>query len=217
MEQKEKYTEGDLLKMANLILVRHGQSLWNAKGLWTGLTDVSLSEKGIDESKLVGNSLKDIRIDIVFTSVLKRAKETLDEIKKKLGINSLPTIENQALNEKNYGVFTGKNKWEVKKEYGIEKFTQIRRGWSFQIPNGESLKDVYNRAVPYYQKEILPRLKEGKNVLVVAHGNSLRALVKYLENVSDHDIENLELATGEIYIYKVDENGKVISKEKLLS
>lgn len=212
MENVAKYIKEDLTSVAKLILVRHGQSIWNAKGLWTGLIDIPLSGKGKEEAKLVGKSLKDIRIDVAFTSVLKRAKETLDEIKKTLNLNSLPIVENKALNEKDYGDFTGKNKWEVKKEYGEEKFRQIRRGWSYQISNGESLKDVYNRTVPYYQKEILPKLKEGKNVLVVAHGNSLRALVKHLENISDHDIENLELATGEIYAYNVDVGGNVVSK-----
>src|SRR3989344_1645460 len=164
--------------MSKLILIRHGESEWNAKGLWTGLTDISLSEKGRKEAALAGKSLKDIKIDLAFISVLKRAKETLDEIKKTLNINSLPTIENKALNEKDYGDFTGKNKWEIKKEFGDEMFRQIRRGWAYQIPNGESLRDVYNRTVPYYQKEILPKLMEGKNVLIVAHGNSLRALIK---------------------------------------
>ena len=203
--------------MAKLILVRHGESLWNAIDLWTGLTDISLSEKGRDEARLAGSSLKDLKIDIAFTSVLRRAKETLDEIKKILNLDSLQVVENEALNEKNYGVFTGKNKWEVEKEVGKELFIQIRRGWNYQIPNGESLKDVYDRVIPYYQKEMLPKLKDGKNVLVVAHGNSLRALVKYLENITDKGVENLEIATGEIYIYDIGQDGNIISKEKRLS
>ncbi len=199
--------------MANLILVRHGESLWNAKGVWTGLTDISLTEKGRQEARFAGESLKNIRLDIAFTSVLKRAKETLDEIKKVLNLNFLLSIENEALNERDYGDLTGKNKWEIQKQFGQERFLQIRRGWNTPIPNGETLKDVYNRVVPYFQNNILPRLKEGKNVLVVAHGNSLRALVKYLENISDNDVERLEIATGEIYIYEIDVNENILSKK----
>ena len=194
--------------MAKLILVRHGESEWNAKGLWTGLTDIGLSEKGKEEAREAAKSLKNIRIDLAYTSVLIRANQTLEEIRKIVGLDNIIIVKDKALNEKDYGVFTGKNKWEVQKEYGEEKFRQIRRGWSYQIPNGESLKDVYNRTIPYYQKEILPKLKEGKNVLIVAHGNSLRALVKYLESISDKDVENLELATGEIYNYDPDHFNK---------
>ncbi len=189
--------------MAYLILVRHGESLWNAKGVWTGLTDISLSPKGREEAILAGQSLKNINLDIAYTSVLKRAKETLDEIKKVLNLNNLETIESSALNERDYGDLTGKNKWEIQKEFGEEKFLKIRRGWDTPISNGETLKDVYNRVVPYYKETILPKLKEGKNVLIVAHGNSLRALVKYLENISDANVEKLEIETGEIYKYEV--------------
>lgn len=197
--------------MANLILVRHGESEWNEKGLWTGLTDIGLSKKGKEESRNAGEKLKSIPPDLAYTSVLLRAKQTLDEIKTILNLD-LPTKESAALNERDYGIFTGKNKWEIEKEVGEDKFQSIRRGWNTPIKNGETLKDVYNRVVPYYQNEILPKLKEGKNVLIVAHGNSLRALVKYLENISDHDVENLELATGEIYIYEIESNGHIASK-----
>ncbi len=203
--------------MAYLILVRHGESEWNAKGIWTGLTDIPLSEKGRQEAKNVASLLRNIKLDIAYTSVLTRAKQTLNVIKNVLGLKSLPTFENKALNERDYGVFTGKNKWEIEKEYGEKTFLNIRRAWNYPIPKGKTLKDVYNRVVPYYQSDILPKLKEGKNVLVVAHGNSLRALVKYLENISDHDVENLEIATGEIYVYKINQTGNVISKEKRLS
>lgn len=199
--------------MAKLILVRHGESLWNAKGVWTGLTDISLSNKGIEEAKLSGNALKNSKIDLAYSSPLIRAKQSLDEIKSALGLSKLPTIENKALNERDYGDLTGKNKWEIEKEVGRDKFQSIRRGWNMPIKNGETLKDVYNRVVPYYQSEILPKLKEGKNVLIVAHGNSLRALVKYLESISDEGVEKLEIATGEIYIYKVGNDGKIIEKK----
>lgn len=203
--------------MTNLILVRHGQSEWNAKGVWTGLTDIPLSARGRKESIKAADALKDFRLDIAYTSPLIRAKQTLDEIKNVLGLSSLPTFENKALNERHYGELTGKNKWEIKKRYGEERFLKIRRGWNVPIPGGETLKDVYDRVVPYYQKEILPKLIDGKNVLIVAHGNSLRALVKYLEKISDKNIEKLEIATGETYVYEIDDNGCIASKEILCS
>lgn len=200
--------------MAKLILVRHGESEWNEKGLWTGLRDIGLTEKGRREARLVGEKLKGFSIDYAYTSVLIRAKQTLDEIKGVLGID-VPTTENKALNERDYGIYTGKNKWEIKKEVGEEQFQKIRRGWDVPIKNGESLKDVYDRAVPYFQSEILPKLKEEKNVVISAHGNSLRALVKYLENLSDNAVENLEIATGEVYLYNVDGNGNIVSRKIL--
>lgn len=201
--------------MANLILVRHGESEWNQKGLWTGWTDIGLSEKGKIEARLAGEKLKSFPIDIAYTSVLIRAKQTLDEIKTVLNLSDIQTVENSALNERNYGIYTGKNKWEIQKEVGEEHFKSLRRGWDSPIPNGETLKDVYNRVVPYYESEILPKLKIGKNILISAHGNSLRALVKYLENLSDSAVDNLEIATGEVYLYNIDKNGSIISKKIL--
>jgi 2,3-bisphosphoglycerate-dependent phosphoglycerate mutase len=198
--------------MANLILVRHGESEWNKEGLWTGLTDIGLSEKGKEEARKAGEKLKGVNNDFAFTSVLLRAKQTLDEIKNTLGID-VPTFENKALNERDYGIYTGKNKWEIKKEVGDEQFKKIRRSWDFPLENGESLKNVYDRVIPYYQAEILPKLKEGKNILISAHGNSLRALIKYLENISDNEISNLELATGEVYVYTLNEEGTILSKQ----
>jgi 2,3-bisphosphoglycerate-dependent phosphoglycerate mutase len=198
--------------MANLILVRHGQSQWNEKGLWTGLTDIGLTEKGREEARFAGNKIKGLAIDFAFTSALSRAEQTLEEIKGVLGID-VPTIRTEALNERDYGVFTGKNKWEIQKQVGDVQFKNIRRGWDVGIENGESLKDVFSRVVPYFQTEILPKIQSGKNVIIVAHGNSLRALVKYLENISDEDIANLEIATGQVYVYNLDEKGAIVSKE----
>lgn len=198
--------------MANLILVRHGESEWNQKGIWTGLTDIALSPKGTEESKNAGENLKDLPIDVAYTSVLKRAKQTLDEIKTILDLD-IPTFETAALNERDYGIYTGQNKWNIQKEVGKGKFKQLRRGWNSPIPQGETLKDVYNRVVPYYKADILPKLKDGKNIIIVAHGNSLRALVKYLENISDKDVEDLEIGTGEVYIYILNEQGVIVSKE----
>lgn len=198
--------------MVNLILVRHTESSWNRKGIWTGLTDIPLSRRGKREAKDLANRLKNIKLDIAYTSVLSRARETLKVIKNVLHFNSLKTVENKALNERDYGELTGKNKWEIRKQLGEEKFKKIRRGWDFPIKNGETLKDVYGRVVPYYKKEILPKLRDGKNVLIVAHGNSLRALVKFLENISDEDIARLEIATGEVYIYKMNNSCTILSR-----
>lgn len=199
--------------MAHLILIRHGQSQWNKKGLWTGLTDIYLSKEGQEEAKKAASVLKDIKIDVAFTSPLIRAKETFKIIKDNLGIKKIRVFESHALNERDYGDLTGKNKWEIQKEYGDEEFQKIRRGWDYPIPHGETLKDVYNRVVPYYKNSILPKLQKGKNVIISAHGNSLRALIKYLEGISDKDVQTLEIGTGEVYLYNMGENGNVISKE----
>ncbi|MFA6918230.1 MAG: 2,3-diphosphoglycerate-dependent phosphoglycerate mutase [Candidatus Gracilibacteria bacterium] len=201
--------------MAKLILVRHGESEWNKNELWTGWADIGLSEKGREQARQVGEKLKGMKIDFAYTSVLLRAKQTLDGIKGALGIN-MPTFEDKALNEKNYGIYTGKNKWEVRKEVGEDLFLKIRRSWDYQIPEGESLKKVYERVVPYYDKEILPKIKAGSNIIIIASDNSLRALIKYLENINDSDIQKLELKVGEVDIFEIDNNGKVISKKNPL-
>ncbi len=198
--------------MAHLVLVRHGESEWNAKGLWTGWTDVNLSENGRIEARKAGDLLKDIHFDLAYTSALKRAQQTLEEIQGILQTQLQPTAD-KALNERDYGDLTGKNKWDVKKEFGEEQFQKWRRGWDTPPPNGESLKDVYNRVIPYYETEILPKLKEGKNIIIAAHGNSLRSLVKFLENIPDDEIAELEMPLGEPFVFQINEEGKVISKE----
>jgi 2,3-bisphosphoglycerate-dependent phosphoglycerate mutase len=181
--------------------------------LWTGWRDIPLTDKGRQEAKKAAEAIRDIHFDLFFTSPLSRAVETLEIIEKELGYSGAQNIIDKALNERDYGDFTGKNKWEIEKEVGRERFLAIRRGWDVPIPGGETLKDVYNRVVPYFLSNILPHLKEGKNVLVSAHGNSLRALVKFLENISDEDIQHLEIKTGEVYIYKIDKNGNILNKE----
>lgn len=198
--------------MSRLILVRHGKSEWNVLGKWTGYVDVGLVREGIEEARRAAESLRDIPIACAHISKLKRAKETFVEICDALGAAVEPRAD-AALNERHYGVYTGKNKWEAKKEMGEEAFQRLRRGWDVSIPEGESLKDVYARVVPYYESFILPELKKGQNTLVVAHGNSLRALVKYLEHISDEKIAELEIGTGEVYVYDVDAEGKVVGKE----
>jgi 2,3-bisphosphoglycerate-dependent phosphoglycerate mutase len=200
--------------MAYLILVRHGESEWNRQELWTGWADIALSENGREQARQVGEKLKGIRIDFAYTSVLIRTKQTLDEIKSTLGVN-MPTFEDKALNEKNYGIYMGKNKWQVKKEVGDDLFMKIRRSWDYQIPEGESLRMVYERVVPYYDREIVSKIKAGSNVMVVASDNSLRALIKYLENISDSDIAGLELKVGEANLFEIDSAGKVLSKKIL--
>jgi 2,3-bisphosphoglycerate-dependent phosphoglycerate mutase len=199
--------------MAYLALVRHGESEWNALGQWTGWTDVNLSKKGHEQAKASGKTLKDLHFDMAFTSDLKRAQQTWEEIRKVTGQTDIPTVADKALKERNYGDLTGKNKWQVKEQVGEEEFQKLRRSWDYPPPNGESLKMVYERVIPYYKENILSKLKEGKNVIIVAHGNSLRALLKYLENIPDEKIAYVELSLGAPVVYQIDANGKVISKE----
>jgi 2,3-bisphosphoglycerate-dependent phosphoglycerate mutase len=197
-----------------LVLVRHGQSQWNAKGLWTGWTDIPLSEEGKKEAADVGNKLTDIHFDQGYTSVLSRAKQTMEEIQKATA-QSFPVIASEKLNERNYGVYTGKNKWEIKEKLGEDEFTQLRRSWDYPIEQGESLKQVYERTIPYFKQEILPKLEQGQHILIAAHGNSLRSLIKYLEQIPDDKISEVELATGEALIFEIDQNGRVLSKRSI--
>lgn len=199
--------------MGKLILVRHGTSAYNAQGLWTGWDDPDLAQAGIIEAERAGESLKGFHFDFAYSSALKRATQTLDEILKSTNQADLPIIIDKRLNERNYGIYTKKNKWQVKAEVGEEEFQRIRRGWDHLIPNGESLKQVYDREIPYFINTILPQIKSGKSVIIVSSGNALRAIVKYLENISDNEISNLEFGLGEVYIYEINENGEVTSKE----
>src|SRR3989344_292157 len=193
--------------MAYLILVRHGVTDWNVEGRWHGLTDIPLNEKGRKQAREAAKLLSGMRVDSVYTSMLSRTTQTYDEICSTLGL-VCPFIAHPALNERDYGIYTGKNKWEVEKQLGHEKFINLRRSWNQPIPEGEALRDVYNRVVPFYKQKILQDLKSGKNVLVVSSGNTLRALIKYLENISDEDISKLELNFAEIYLFEVDKKGK---------
>jgi 2,3-bisphosphoglycerate-dependent phosphoglycerate mutase len=197
--------------MGYLLLVRHGKSAWNKTGQWTGWTDVDLVEEGVEEAKRAGEALQDVDIHVAHVSELKRAKQTLDHIKETIK-KDIETKSDKALNERHYGIYTGKNKWQVKEEIGDEAFQNLRRGWDVAIPEGESLKDVYERIVPYFEKHIKPHIDADKNILVVAHGNSLRALVKHLENISDEAVCDIELGTGEVHCYAF-ENGKLQGKE----
>jgi D-lactate dehydrogenase len=199
-----------------LLLTRHAESEWNASGKWTGLTDVHLSEKGFHEASLLGLNMRelDIKLDQAFCSEQVRTLETLEGILNASQQIEVPVARRSAINERDYGEYTGKNKWDIKELVGEDEFNGIRRGWDHPIPGGETLKKVYERVVPFYQSEVLPSLLAGKNVLLVAHGNSLRALMKYVESISDTDIENLEMPFGGTFVYDVDEDGHMLSKKE---
>jgi len=189
--------------MAKLILLRHLESQWNLENKFTGWTDVPLSERGIKNAKEVAQKLSGIRIDVAYTSPLKRNKNTVSLVLRHLGKEDLPVVVDKALDERNYGELQGLNKDEVKEQYGKEQVRMWRRGWGQAPPGGESLRDVFGRTVPFYEKHIEKDLKAGKNVLVVASHNSLRALVKHLEKISDEEIINLEIPTGSIKEYEI--------------
>ncbi len=199
--------------MPYLILVRHGKSEWNQLGLWTGHTEVDLNEEGVAEARKAGEAIKDIEVHKIHVSDMKRTQQTAHHIKEALGITNKEHTTHAALKERHYGIFTGKNKWEVKEEVGDEEFTRIRRGWDVHIPEGESLKDVYTRVSEYYDSTIKPELEDGHNVLVVAHGNSLRALAKHVEDLTEEEVVALEIGTGEIHFYHMDDKAKMSKKE----
>ena len=187
-----------------LVLVRHGQSEWNAKNLFTGWKDPDLTDKGIEEAVNAGKKINGygLSFSCMFTSALIRAQNTAKIILKEIEQEDIPTYQDKNLNERAYGSLTGMDKDEARQKFGSEQVQIWRRSFDTCPPDGESLKDTYNRVVPYFQKNILPHLADGKNVLVSAHGNSLRALVKLIENISENDIVKLEIATGQPIIYK---------------
>jgi len=193
--------------MAKLFLLRHLKSQWNLENKFTGWTDVPLSQEGIESAKKVAQKIEGYSIESVYTSPLTRNRTTVDLILKELGKSDLPVVVDKALDERNYGELQGLNKDEVIKKYGKDKVHEWRRSFDTAPPGGESERDVYNRAVPFFQKYVEKDLKAGKNVLVVASHNSLRAIVKYLENISDEKIIDLELPFGALIKYDFD-NGK---------
>lgn len=198
--------------MAYLALIRHGKSEWNALGQWTGWKDIPLTEEGYIEASNAAKTLAEISFDEVYLSKLIRAKQTYEQIAKELNLN-LPITENEALNERSYGDYTGKNKWQIKEEIGDEEFQKLRRSWDYPIPNGETMKDVYDRVAPYFESTILPKLQSGKNILIVAHNNSLRALEKLLDHLTNEQLSELEVGIGEVHLYTIDTDGKVTNKE----
>jgi len=199
--------------MSYLILVRHGQSEWNLLNQFCGWTDAELTEQGRQEAKKAAELLKDITLHRAHTSDLKRAQKTLEIILENLGYKDIPTKKHHAIKERDYGELTGMNKDQAREKFGEEQFKLYRRSWDIAPPKGESLKDTAQRAIPYYEQEILKDLKEGHNVIVSAHGNSLRAIIKHLEQIEDSEIANVEIGTGVIYLYEIDSEGKIIRKE----
>ena len=197
-----------------LVLVRHGQSEWNLKNLFTGWKDPDLTELGIEEARDAGRKLKaqGLTFDVAFTSVLKRAQHSLDILLAELGQTGLPTSKDLALNERDYGDLSGLNKDDARKRWGEEQVHIWRRSYDVPPPGGESLKDTLARALPYYVQEILPCVLRGERTLVSAHGNSLRALIMVLERLSPERILKRELATGVPIIYRLNADSTVASK-----
>lgn len=202
--------------MALLVLVRHGQSEWNLKNIFTGWHDVDLTEKGVTEARAAGEKLKKlgVKFDAAFTSDLLRAQKTLALILAELEVE-LPTERDAALNERDYGDLTGQNKAEAAAKFGAEQVQIWRRSFDVAPPGGESLKDTAARTLPYFDAKIMPEVMNGKNVLVSAHGNSLRSIVMELDQLSAEEIIKLEIPTGVPLVYEIDANGKVISKKVL--
>ena len=198
------------MKKSNLVLVRHGQSEWNKKNLFTGWKDPELTELGIEEAIKAGKLLKtkEMKFDIMFTSDLFRAQETGRLILENMNQLDIPVIKNQSLNERNYGDLAGLNKDDAREKWGEEQVHIWRRSFDISPPGGESLKDTAERVLPYFHSEILPKAEEGLDVLVAAHGNSLRALVMELEGISSDEIVKLEIATGDPLTYELTE-GKI--------
>jgi 2,3-bisphosphoglycerate-dependent phosphoglycerate mutase len=200
-----------------LVLVRQGQSDWNLKNLFTGWRDVGLTEKGVAEARAAGKKLKaqGLHFDVAFTSVLSRAQRTLDLVLEEMGETDITVFKDQALNERDYGDLSGLNKDDARKKWGEEQVHVWRRSYDVAPPGGESLKDTAARVLPYYIQEILPRVLRGDNVIVVAHGNSLRALVMVLERLSPTEIVGHEIATGVPLIYRLNADSTVAEQEDL--
>lgn len=192
--------------MPKLVVVRHGQSQWNLENRFTGWVDMDLSPKGEEEAKEAGELLKGYKFDEAFTSDLIRAQRTLDIILEEIGQTDIPIEKNLALNERMYGDLQGLNKDETRKKFGEEQVHIWRRSYNTAPPNGESLKDTADRVLPYYKEKIEPELKTGKNILISAHGNSLRALIMYLEKLSPEEIVKVEIPTGRPKLYVLDDD-----------
>ena len=205
------------MKSRNLILVRHGQSEWNAKNLFTGWKDPGLTEQGVSEAKNAGKLILEqkIEFDVMYTSMLSRAQKTGDIILGILNHKEIPIIKNEALNERHYGSLAGLNKDDARKKWGDEQVHIWRRSFDIPPPDGESLKDTADRVLPYFETEIMPKVISGSSILIAAHGNSLRALIMKLDSISSEDIVKLEIPTGAPIQYEFTPDGIVDKKTNL--
>ncbi len=198
-----------------LVLVRHGQSEWNRLNMFTGWKDVGLSEEGVSEAHRAGQRLKEAGLvfDSAFASTLKRAHRTLDVILDEVGQGKLPIIKAAALNERDYGQLVGINKEEARKRFGAEQVQIWQRSYDIAPPGGESLKDTAARVCPFFERWIVPELQEGKNVIVVAHGNSLRSLIMELDKLTPEEVKDYSLATASPVIYRLNADGSVEKRD----
>ncbi|MGB1716421.1 MAG: 2,3-bisphosphoglycerate-dependent phosphoglycerate mutase [Gammaproteobacteria bacterium] len=205
------------MNLRNLILVRHGQSEWNSKNLFTGWKDPGLTELGIKEAKDAGKLIADkgILFNLMYTSMLTRAQKTGDLILQEMRHPEITIIKNEALNERNYGSLAGLNKDDARKKWGDDQVHIWRRSFDIPPPDGESLKDTAERVLPYFKSEIMPKVIEGSSILIAAHGNSLRSLIMELDSISSEEIVNLEIPTGAPIQYIFNEDGSVNKKIKL--
>jgi 2,3-bisphosphoglycerate-dependent phosphoglycerate mutase len=201
--------------MSYLIILRHGQSQWNLENRFTGWIDIDLSEQGIKEAQDAGEKLKGYKFDKAYTSALVRAQRTLDIILDIIKQKDIPVEKDKALNERMYGDLQGLNKDETREKFGAEQVKLWRRSYDTAPPNGESLKDTAARVIPYWESKIVPDLKAGKNILISAHGNSLRALVMYLEKLSKEEIVETEIPTGHPKYYLLDKELNILDKKYL--
>ena len=201
----------------NLVIVRHGQSEWNEKNLFTGWKNPGLTSLGYDEARKAGQLIKDtnINFDSMFTSDLIRAQLTGDIILSEINQEGIPIIQNQALNERDYGSLSGLNKDDAREKWGEEQVHIWRRSYDIPPPDGESLKNTAERVLPYFNEKIMPRVIDGQNILIAAHGNSLRALIMQLDEISEEEIVRLEIPTGAPIHYLFNDDGSISLKENL--
>ncbi len=201
--------------MKQMVLLRHGESQWNLENRFTGWVDVPLSPRGEQEAKEAGQKLQTFRFNHAFTSVLTRAIKTLEFVLEVIGQTDLQVEKHQALNERKYGELQGLNKAETVEKYGDHQVKLWRRSYDVRPPGGESLQDTAERVIPYYQEKIWPILSQGESILVVAHGNSLRALVMHLDQLSREEVLELNIPTGAPLLYELDDEGKLLSHRYL--
>lgn len=201
--------------MATLVLLRHGQSQWNLENKFTGWVDVPLTAEGAEEARKAGEKLKGFKFDVAYTSVLQRAQKTLEIALEVIGQQNIPIHKDQALNERHYGDLQGLDKAETAKKFGDEQVKIWRRSYDVAPPGGESLKDTAARTMPYFEKHILEELRQGKNVLIAAHGNSLRSIVMDLEKLTKEEVLELNLDTGVPIVYELDNSLNIVKKEIL--